>query len=102
MIRIASVAVIFAGLVLPGAVASAQGTSAENEDSRYTFNRADDGYLRLDGRTGHVSICTRRSVGWACQAVVRSWRWRCQSAPSLVVSPAPNRGVMRVTLGCLV
>jgi hypothetical protein len=69
MIRIASVAVIFAGLVLPGAVASAQGTSAENEDSRYTFNRADDGYLRLDGRTGHVSICTRRSVGWACQAV---------------------------------
>ena len=37
--------------------------------TRYTFNRADDGYLRLDGRTGQVSICTRRPVGWACQAV---------------------------------
>ena len=40
-----------------------------SDDSRYTFNRVDDGYLRLDGRTGQVSICTRRSVGWACQAV---------------------------------
>jgi hypothetical protein len=54
---------------LAAQVAAAQGTSAENEDSRYSFNRADDGYLRLDGRTGQVSICTRRPVGWACQAV---------------------------------
>jgi len=46
-----------------------QGAPPDNEDGRYTFNRADDGYLRLDGRTGQVSICTRRSVGWACQAV---------------------------------
>jgi hypothetical protein len=29
----------------------------------------DGGYLRLDGRTGQVSICTPRAVGWACQAV---------------------------------
>src|ERR1700694_4194271 len=42
---------------------------AESDDTRYTFNRADEGYLRLDGRTGQVSICTRRPVGWACQAV---------------------------------
>jgi small-conductance mechanosensitive channel len=48
--------------------ASAQGAPTESDDSRYTFNRADDGYLRLDGRTGQVSICTRRPVGWACQA----------------------------------
>jgi hypothetical protein len=53
-------------LVLP---ALAQGAAPENDDNRYTFNRADDGYLRLDGRTGQVSLCTRRTVGWACVLV---------------------------------
>ena len=60
---------IIAALAFSGATAFAQGTPAESDDTRYTFNRADDGYLRLDGRTGQVSICTRRQVGWACQAV---------------------------------
>lgn len=60
---------IIAAIALAGAAAFAQGTPAESDDARYTFNRADDGYLRLDGRTGQVSICTRRQVGWACQAV---------------------------------
>jgi hypothetical protein len=52
-----------------GSAAWAQGTPAESDDARYTFNRVDEGYLRLDGRTGQVSICTRRPVGWSCQAV---------------------------------
>jgi hypothetical protein len=69
MTRPVPLVLIVVGLVLVASVASAQTTSAENEDSRYTFNRADDGYLRLDGRTGQVSMCTRRPVGWACQAV---------------------------------
>lgn len=56
-------------LTLSGSAGWAQGAPAEGEDSRYTFNRADEGYLRLDGRTGQVSICTRRPVGWACLAV---------------------------------
>jgi hypothetical protein len=56
-------------LTLSGSTGWAQGAPAESDDSRYTFNRADEGYLRLDGRTGQVSICTRRPVGWACQAV---------------------------------
>ncbi len=41
----------------------------ESEDGRFTFHRADDGYLRLDGRTGQVSLCNRRPAGWLCQAV---------------------------------
>jgi hypothetical protein len=41
----------------------------ENEESRFSFFRAQDGFLRLDGRTGQVSLCTRRPVGWLCQAV---------------------------------
>ena len=60
---------IAAGLTLAAPAASAQLSSSDNDDTRYTFNRADDGYLRLDGRTGQVSLCTRRPVGWTCQAV---------------------------------
>ena len=41
----------------------------QSDDKRYTFNRVDEGYLRLDGRTGQVSICASRQVGWACHAV---------------------------------
>src|SRR5436190_24151656 len=52
-----------------GSAAWAQATPAESDDTRYAFSRVDEGYLRLDGRTGQVSVCTRRVVGWACQAV---------------------------------
>ena len=52
-----------------GSAGWAQSTPVESDDSRYTFNQADEGYLRLDDRTGQVSICTRRAVGWACQTV---------------------------------
>jgi hypothetical protein len=67
MIRMALFVV--AGLALAVPAAWAQSTVPENDDSRYTFNRVDDGYLRLDGRTGQVSICARRPVGWTCEAV---------------------------------
>ena len=66
MIRTALSLVI---LALCTALALAQAPAPESEDTRYTFNRVDDGYLRLDGRTGQVSFCVRRTVGWACQAV---------------------------------
>ena len=66
MIRL--VASILALAVGSGSVLSAHSAGAENDDGRYTFKRADEGYLRLDGRTGQVSLCTRRVVGWACQA----------------------------------
>jgi hypothetical protein len=52
-----------------GSAGWAQSAPVESDDSRYTFNRVDGGYLRLDGRTGQVSICTPRAVGWSCQAV---------------------------------
>ena len=52
-----------------GSAGWAQSAPVESNDSRYTFHQVDGGYLRLDGRTGQVSICTPRAVGWACQAV---------------------------------
>jgi len=67
MIR--TVRLVAVGLALVGPSAWAQNPPADGDDARYSFSRADDGYLRLDGRTGQVSLCTRRAVGWACQAV---------------------------------
>ena len=69
MIRTGLWAVLVAALATIALGARAQTSPSENEDSRFTFHRADDGYLRLDGRSGQVSICTRRPVGWLCQAV---------------------------------
>jgi hypothetical protein len=53
---------------LAAPAASAQ-NAPDNDDSRFTFHRTNDGYLRLDGRSGQVSLCLRRPSGWQCQAV---------------------------------
>ena len=42
---------------------------SSNPPARYTFNRVDDGFLRLDNVSGQVTVCSQRPVGWACQAV---------------------------------
>ncbi len=67
MIRTVLLVGVVLALIVPSA--RAQNQPADGDDARYSFSRADDGYLRLDGRTGQVSLCTRRAVGWACQAV---------------------------------
>jgi hypothetical protein len=69
MVRGILMAVIAAWALVLAPAASAQGSPPESEDGRYSFHRTDDGYLRLDVRTGQVALCTRRSFGWACQAV---------------------------------
>jgi hypothetical protein len=61
--------ILIGALGVPATAAWAQGASTDPDDSRYTFNRVDEGYLRLDGRTGQVSQCMRQSVGWACRAL---------------------------------
>jgi hypothetical protein len=37
--------------------------------SRYSFNRVENGFLRLDNQSGQIAYCSPVSVGWACQAV---------------------------------
>ena len=49
--------------------ASAQNDRPDTEDGRYSLNRVEDGYLRLDQRTGQVSLCSRRDMGWSCHLV---------------------------------
>ncbi|MCX7296336.1 MAG: hypothetical protein WCG00_15670 [Hyphomicrobiales bacterium] len=63
----------FAGMAsLTGGPLAAQTVDAPaspEASPRYTFNRVDDGYLRLDNSSGQVTLCSQRNVGWACQAV---------------------------------
>jgi hypothetical protein len=47
--------------------AAAPTTPSDGEDARFTFTKVENGYLRLDVRTGQVALCSRRQVGWACQ-----------------------------------
>ena len=58
-------------LAIAGALVAslAYAQAPETEDNRYQFNRVEDGYLGLDLKTGQVSLCSRRPVGWACATV---------------------------------
>lgn len=42
---------------------------AEPDDGLYRFVQVEGGYLRLDSRSGQVSLCSRRAAGWSCLAV---------------------------------
>jgi hypothetical protein len=44
-------------------------TTSASEDTRYSFHRIQDGFVRLDGRTGQVAQCGWSASGWSCSAV---------------------------------
>jgi len=67
MIRHFVAAMLAATVSLTASVARAQ--DPESNDPRYQFNKLDDGYVRLDLKTGQVALCSRRTVGWSCLAV---------------------------------
>lgn len=62
-------AVLLVGLTAASTPALAQGAGPVSENGRFSFKETADGLLRLDGRTGQVSLCAKRSAGWACQTV---------------------------------
>jgi len=66
MIRFILAVTLAGALIAPAAHAQ---TPEAEDTTRYQFNRVEDGYLRLDLKTGQVSLCSRRPVGWACQSV---------------------------------
>ena len=65
MIVLASVLVS----VLAFGGAQAQTATPDNENGRYSFSAVPDGMLRLDTRTGAVSLCAKQDAGWACSSV---------------------------------
>ncbi len=70
MIRFALTRLVVALAIATALMAPpARAQTSETEDNHYQFNRVEDGYLRLDRKTGQVSLCSRHAVGWSCQAV---------------------------------
>jgi hypothetical protein len=53
----------------PDAPAKAPAAGESPRGDRFTFNRVDDGFLRLDKQTGEVAYCSPHALGWGCQAV---------------------------------
>jgi hypothetical protein len=41
----------------------------DRENGRYTMSPVDGGVMRLDTRTGHVSLCRKKLEAWTCEAV---------------------------------
>jgi hypothetical protein len=59
---------IVVALVCLVAPAWADDETPDSDHGRYSFTKVADGLLRLDLQTGQVSLCSQRTVGWACQA----------------------------------
>jgi len=53
----------------PKAKEAAVAADKAPQASRFSFNRVDDGFLRLDNQTGQIAYCSPHTVGWSCQAV---------------------------------
>ena len=56
-----------------GEKAAPQEPAASNSQtsiaSRYSFNRVDNGFIRLDSTNGEIAYCSAQAAGWICQAV---------------------------------
>jgi hypothetical protein len=52
----------------PVALAQTPPTAPESENGRYSMRPVADGVLRLDTRTGQVSLCRQRGDSWICEA----------------------------------
>jgi hypothetical protein len=61
--------VILALAAAGGPAALAQTAAPDSENGRYSFNQVADGTLRLDTRTGQVSLCAKKEAGFACNTV---------------------------------
>lgn len=61
--------VLLAGLSLFGGPALAQTSAADADQGRFSFHKVDDGFLRLDTRSGQVSLCNHKNLGWACETI---------------------------------
>ncbi len=73
-LRSTSIKTLAAGLVLLGLAvpAVAEDAAPDSGGGRYNFSKEADtqgtGYLRLDTQTGEVALCSRKPVGFACEA----------------------------------
>lgn len=63
----AILSLVFAGTLAASALA--QPSSPPGEGARYSLQKVDGGFLRLDAQTGHVSLCREKESNWTCETV---------------------------------
>ncbi|MFH1794119.1 MAG: hypothetical protein ABIK36_03625 [Pseudomonadota bacterium] len=56
-----------AGLAALVLAATVPGSLAQDADTRYTLEKTPDGYVRMDTRTGEMSLCTERTGQLVCR-----------------------------------
>ena len=61
--RIARLAAIALAATVPAAM-------AQETETRYTLEKTPDGYVRMDTRTGEMSVCTERTGQLVCRLAV--------------------------------
>ncbi|HEX4892909.1 MAG TPA: hypothetical protein VFV47_06435 [Hyphomicrobiaceae bacterium] len=60
-------------LMLPGAFPATANPPAEvDQPGRFVMQPVDGGIMRLDTKTGAVSLCTRKGTGFSCEPVPES------------------------------
>ena len=72
----AALLVLTAGLAGPSRVAAQDSAMPSQavpppspDDSRYSFHRMGDGFVRLDSRTGQLAQCGWAATAWSCKMV---------------------------------
>src|SRR4051794_11662092 len=65
----ALLALLLTALPLAAPPVAAETVALDRENGRYTFKDVPEGVMRLDTRSGQVSLCSRRAAGWTCQTV---------------------------------
>jgi len=63
---IAALALIVPAIAPAITPALADDATPDSAGGRYIFNKTADGVVRLDTQSGQVSLCSQRTVGWAC------------------------------------
>jgi hypothetical protein len=63
------IAIAITALFVGGMVGVAAQSMPDSENGRYTISPVADGVIRLDTRSGAISICNNTGTGWACYAV---------------------------------
>lgn len=69
MLRLIAMPLIMLLTAMSPAAAQAGAPAPETDNGRFSLTPIDDGFLRLDTRTGRVSVCARRAMGWSCHPV---------------------------------
>jgi hypothetical protein len=59
-------AAVVAGLLLTASAWAEEAATPETGETRFSFYKVDEGFLRLDAQSGQVALCSRQTVGWGC------------------------------------